>query len=39
VAGWQTIGVRRPGEPSRDTDFGAHPTVTSFSEIRLEVGP
>lgn len=39
VAGWQTIGVRRPGEPSQDTDFGAHPTVTSFSEIRLEVGP
>ena len=34
-AGWQTIGVRRPGEPNGDADFGRHRTVASFAEIRL----
>jgi enolase-phosphatase E1 len=36
-AGWQTVGVRRPGEPSAQTGFGAHPLVSSFGELTLEV--
>lgn len=35
AAGWQTVGVRRPGEPQASTDFGAHPTVTSFAGIAV----
>ncbi|TKK86479.1 acireductone synthase [Herbidospora galbida] len=33
AAGWQAIGLRRPGEPSERADFGAHRVVTSFEEI------
>ncbi|WP_214105287.1 acireductone synthase [Acrocarpospora catenulata] len=33
AAGWRTIGVRRPGEPSEAADFGAHAVVASFEEI------
>ncbi|MFD0663183.1 hypothetical protein [Thermocatellispora tengchongensis] len=34
AAGWRTIGVRRPGEPSENADFGAHPVVASFEEVK-----
>ncbi|MFC6080095.1 acireductone synthase [Sphaerisporangium aureirubrum] len=34
AAGWRTVGVRRPGEPNGQADFGAHPTVASFEEIK-----
>lgn len=34
-AGWQTVGLRRPGEPNGDADFGPHRTVASFAEIEL----
>ncbi|GLW10977.1 enolase-phosphatase E1 [Microtetraspora sp. NBRC 13810] len=34
AAGWRTTGVRRPGEPSADADFGAHPVIASFEEIK-----
>nr|WP_062335597.1 acireductone synthase [Herbidospora sakaeratensis] len=33
AAGWQAIGLRRPGEPSERADFGGHRVVTSFEEI------
>ncbi|MEV0594727.1 acireductone synthase [Nonomuraea cavernae] len=33
AAGWRTTGVRRPGEPSEQAGFGAHPVVASFKEI------
>ncbi|WP_367131762.1 acireductone synthase [Saccharothrix sp. HUAS TT1] len=29
-AGWQTVGVRRPGEPYGDADFGPHRTVAAL---------
>ncbi len=29
-AGWQTVGVARPGEPHGDADFGPHRTVDSL---------
>lgn len=32
-AGWQTIGVARPGEPFGDADFGSHRTIASFDEV------
>jgi enolase-phosphatase E1 len=32
-AGWQTVGVRRPGEPFGEADFGAHPTIASFADL------
>jgi enolase-phosphatase E1 len=35
-AGWGTTGVRRPGEPSQNADFGAHPTVASFDELTFK---
>jgi enolase-phosphatase E1 len=34
AAGWQTVGVAREGEPFEDADFGKHPTVQTFAEIR-----
>ncbi|GAA2879481.1 acireductone synthase [Streptosporangium fragile] len=34
AAGWRTTGVRRPGEPSENADFGTHPVITSFEELR-----
>jgi enolase-phosphatase E1 len=36
AAGWQTIGVRREGEPSWTTGIGDHREVRSFAEIDLE---
>jgi enolase-phosphatase E1 len=36
-AGWRTIGVRRPGEPSADLDFDGHAVVASFAEIDLSL--
>lgn len=36
-AGWQTIGLARPGEPFAEADFGAHPVATSFDRIQIEV--
>jgi enolase-phosphatase E1 len=36
AAGWQTVGVRRPGEPNADVDFGEHPVVAGFDSIVLE---
>lgn len=36
-AGWQTVGVRRPGEPNAEVDFGTHPVVETFESIELEV--
>lgn len=35
AAGWQTIGLRRPGEPSEHADFGEHAVVASFADIDL----
>jgi enolase-phosphatase E1 len=35
AAGWQTIGVRRPGEPSAELNFGAHDVVASFGDVRV----
>lgn len=35
AAGWQTVGVARPGEPFGDADFGPHRTVKSFDEVSL----
>ena len=35
AAGWRTIGVRRPGEPSFATGVGDHAEVASFAEIEL----
>jgi len=32
-AGWQTVGVARPGEPFGDADFGSHRTIASFDEV------
>ena len=32
-AGWQTVGVARPGEPYGDADFGTHGTITSFDQV------
>lgn len=34
-AGWLTVGLRRPGEPNAEADFGSHPTVGSFDHIAL----
>ena len=33
AAGWQTVGVARPGEPFGDADFGPHQTIASFAEV------
>jgi len=35
-AGWQTIGIRRPGEQHFERGVGTHREVASFAEIRLE---
>lgn len=35
AAGWQTIGVCRPGEPNEERGVGTHPRVTSFDQISL----
>lgn len=35
-AGWTVFGVTRDGEPSADTDFDTHQTVSSFSELAIE---
>lgn len=32
-AGWQTVGVARPGEPFGDASFGTHRTIASFDEV------
>lgn len=34
AAGWRTTGLRRPGEPAEAWDFGDHPVVASFAEVR-----
>jgi enolase-phosphatase E1 len=36
AAGWRTTGVRRPGEPSENAGFGAHPTIASFGELTFK---
>ncbi len=36
AAGWQTVGVRRPGEPNAGADFGDHRVVAGFDSIDLE---
>jgi enolase-phosphatase E1 len=38
AAGWLTVGVRRPGEPNVEADFGTHPTIGSFDELAIESG-
>lgn len=35
LAGWQTIGLARAGEPYADADFGPHRTISSFDQIQL----
>ncbi|HEY0449647.1 acireductone synthase [Actinophytocola sp.] len=35
AAGWQTVGVARPGEPFGDADFGPHRTVATFEELAV----
>jgi enolase-phosphatase E1 len=37
AAGWRPVGVARPGEPFADADFGAHPVVSTFDDVELEV--
>ncbi|GAA4616557.1 acireductone synthase [Saccharopolyspora hordei] len=37
AAGWRTVGLARPGEPHAEADFGAHPVVSRFDEVELEV--
>ncbi|WP_026424883.1 acireductone synthase [Actinokineospora inagensis] len=34
-AGWQTIGLARPGEPHADSDFGTHRVTKTFDEFRI----
>ncbi|RII14205.1 Enolase-phosphatase E1 [Streptomyces sp. YIM 130001] len=34
-AGWQAVGVRRPGEPYYEQGVGDHPEVGTFDEIEL----
>src|SRR4051794_27195433 len=34
-AGWAPVGVRRPGEPQEHADYGRHPVVASFAELRV----
>jgi enolase-phosphatase E1 len=36
-AGWQTVGLARPGEPFGDADFGEHLAIKSFAEITVDV--
>jgi enolase-phosphatase E1 len=37
-AGWQTVGLARPGEPFADADFGPHRTVSSFEQLDVIPG-
>jgi enolase-phosphatase E1 len=37
-AGWQTVGVARPGEPFGDADFGPHRTVRTLDGLVVEPG-
>ena len=39
AAGWQAVGVRRPGEPYATADFGIHDAVTDFGQLALDVPP
>jgi enolase-phosphatase E1 len=36
-AGWQTVGLARPGEPFGDADFGQHLAIESFAEVTVEL--
>jgi enolase-phosphatase E1 len=36
-AGWQTVGLARPGEPYADADFGPHLKVETFADLKLEL--
>ncbi|MFF3271301.1 acireductone synthase [Streptomyces chrestomyceticus] len=38
AAGWQTAGVRRPGEPYYESGVGDHPEVASFAELEIRTG-
>ena len=35
AAGWQTVGVRRPGEPQYEAGVGDHRAIASFAELDL----
>jgi enolase-phosphatase E1 len=35
AAGWTAVGVSRPGEPQEHGDYGAHPVVASFADLRV----
>ena len=35
TAGWQVVGLRRPGEPHQHADFGPHPVVTTFADLAV----
>jgi enolase-phosphatase E1 len=35
AAGWQAVGLRRPGEPHERADFAPHPVVSSFDELAV----
>jgi enolase-phosphatase E1 len=37
-AGWQTVGVARPGEPYADADFGPHRTIAAFDQLEVRHG-
>jgi len=37
AAGWQTIGVRRPGEPNGEAAFDGHEVIASFAELELSL--
>ncbi|ASO20207.1 enolase-phosphatase E1 [Actinoalloteichus hoggarensis] len=37
-AGWQTVGLARPGEPFAEADFGAHRAIASFDEVEISAG-
>jgi enolase-phosphatase E1 len=37
-AGWQTVGIRRPGEEHFDRGIGQHPEVSTFDDIVLSKG-
>ncbi|SDM24593.1 acireductone synthase [Allokutzneria albata] len=34
-AGWQTVGLARPGEPFADADFSPHPAVDSLTDVEI----
>lgn len=36
-AGWQTVGLARPGEPFGDADFGSHLAVASFADVSVDL--